>query len=353
MGGRIFTQTVGEIEQFLPEGEIVKASLKIIATKNLPSSENRDDDATAVGAGWLVITVSPSGGARLHIVMSSEDASFDAEEVWLQQASGCLCCQKRNRQVRARYASSHAQSLQVTTLNYLFSPSSHLVDSSDLEVHFGTRVAATAPKRIQRYPSSVRTQSGCLWPTKQGMWQKEVAFHHDLQKMMEKSLISVNDQAAYKFPDIEAVQDKEERCQRTAKHQVVAFQYVSPGGTLEHFEAWTSPEEPVVKVMKFAMSLSLLCIEVAPPEHIDHPQHGGISSLLGTPAVKSGRKSLKFLKQSTSRRQLPSFDTKRLCHCIFVLVLLGIILYVVFAIVLPKLHFDSALKMSHNNSTLI
>merc|ERR1719163_2183073 len=55
--GRTFAETVNEIEHFLPAGETIKA--------------------------------------RLHIVMSTEDAKFDADEVWLQQTSGCLCCKKR------------------------------------------------------------------------------------------------------------------------------------------------------------------------------------------------------------------------------------------------------------------
>merc|ERR1711988_44443 len=108
------------------------------------------------------------------------------------------------------------------------------------------------------------------------------------------------------------------------------------------------------KVMKFAMSLSLLCTEVAPPEHIDHANHGGISSLLGTPKVTSGRKPLKLFKQAPAKRQLPALDRKRVCHCLFALLLLGFALYVVFAMVLPRLQFGKALQVSHfNNSTMI
>jgi len=86
--GRTFAETVNHVESFLPEGETIRSSLKIIAT-------TQECDATAVGDGWLIITVTPGGSARLHIVMSSEDAKFDAEEVWLQQTSGCLCCKKK------------------------------------------------------------------------------------------------------------------------------------------------------------------------------------------------------------------------------------------------------------------
>lgn len=351
--GRTFAETVDEIEQFLPEGETIKATLKIVAVRNLPSKLSEDAE-TAVGRGWLAITVSPDGNARLHIAMSTEDAKFDAEEVWLQQTSGCLCCQKRNRQVRARYASSHTQSLQVTTLNCLFSPSSHLVDTSDLEVYFGTQAVQKVAKPIQRHPSGVRTQSGCLWPTKQGMWQKEVAFQHDLQKMMEKSLISVNDQASYKFPDIDAVQDKEERCQRIAKHQLVSFQYVAAEGTLETFEAWTSQDESMVKVMRFALSLSLLCTEVAPPDHIDHSHGEGLLSFPGVAKVGSAKKPLKLFKPSPHRRRMPSLDKKRSVQCLCSTVLLGIILYVVFAVVLPRLQVNRTIGLTRfNNSTMI
>merc|ERR1712107_31471 len=176
---------------------------------------------------------------------------------------------------------------------------------------------------------------------KQGLWQKEVAFQQDLQKMMEKSLISVKDQASYKFPDIEAVQDKEERFQRTSKHGLVTFQYVSPSGTLEDFEAWASQEEPLIKVMKFAMSLSLLCSEIAPPEHVEH-SNGGLPALLG-PQVKSGRKTLKLLKPSVKRRLPISFDKKRCCQCLFIL-LLVFVLYALFAVVLPRLSRSSSIN---------
>lgn len=354
--GRAFVDTVNdEIEQFLPTGEIVKASLKIIATRNLPTNE--DQHIATVGSGWLVITTSEDGVARLHIVMSTEDAKFDAEEVWLQQTSGCLCCKKRNRQVRAHYGSAHSQSLQVTTLNCLFSPTSHLVDSSDLDVYFGNGAKPKPMQPIQRLPSGTRTESGCLWPMKQGMWQKEVAFQLDLHKMLEKSLISVNDQASYKFPDIEAVEDREERCQRTTRHQVVAFQYVSPDNTLEDFEAWASLEEPLVKVMKFAMSLSLLCTEIAPPEHVQHSS-GGLASLLGAPPVRPGRKALHALRPSASRRHLPiSLDRKRLCHGLTSLIVLGVVMYIIFAFVLPRLRLGTNLhagsSRDFNNSTLI
>jgi len=346
--GRTFAETVNNVEAFLPEGETIKSSLKVVAIKNLPTLEH---DETAVGDGWLVITESPGCNVRLHILMSTEDAKFDAEEVWLQQRSGCLCCKKRNRQVRARYASSHSQSLQVTTLNCLFSPSSHLVDSSDLEVYFGNQTKPT-PKPIQRLPSGVRRkESHCLSSLKQGLWQKEVAFKHDLEKMMEKSLTSVNDQASYKFPDIEAVQDKEERFQRTTKHQLVHFQYVSPSGALEDFEAWASQEEPLEKVMKFAMSLGLLCSEIAPPEHVEHAVAGGITSLLGGQQTKSARRPLKLLNPST-RRQLPaSVEKKRLCQCLFILTLLAFILYAIFAIVVPRVH--NALQTDRTNTLQI
>merc|ERR1712107_510339 len=176
---------------------------------------------------------------------------------------------------------------------------------------------------------------------KQGLWQKEVAFQQDLQKMMEKSLISVKDQASYKFPDIEAVQDKEERFQRTSKHQLVTFQYVSPSGTLQDFEAWASHEEPLIKVMKFAMSLSLLCSEIAPPEHVEH-SNGGLPALLG-PQVESGRKTLKLLKPSVKRRLPISFDKKRCCQCLFIL-LLVFVLYALFAVVLPRLSRSSSIN---------
>lgn len=353
--GCAFADTVNEIEQFLPTGQSIKNSLKIIATRNLPSGEQH---ATAVGSGWLVITVAEDGSARLHILMSTEDASFDAEEVWLQQTSGCFCCPTRKRQVRARYGSSHSQSLQVTTLNCLFSPSSHLVDSSDLDVYFGDGSKPKPQQAIRRLPSGTRTETGCLWPTKQGMWKKEVSFQQDLQKMLEKSLVSVNDQVAYKFPDIESVEDREERCQRTSRHRVVTFQYVSPESVLEDFEAWASPEESLLKVMKFAMSLSLLCTEISPPEHVDRPS-GGIGSFLGVPSPTPGRKALQALKPSGSRRSWPtvSCDKRRVCHGVASLLVLGIVLYIIFAVVMPRLRLASGIpevaSAHSNNSTLI
>merc|ERR1712203_1081412 len=280
----------------------------------------------------------------------------DAEEVWLQQTSGCLCCKRRNRQVRAHYGSSHSQLMQVTTLNCLFSPSSHLVDSSDLDVYFGDGAKPKSSQPIRRLPSGTRTESGCLWPLKQGMWQKEVAFQHDLEKMLEKSLVSVNDQASYKFPDIETVQDREERRQRTTRHRVVAFQYVSPDSVLEDFEAWASSEEPLAKVLKFGMSLSLLCTEIAPPEHVERAS-GGIGSLLGAPPARSGMKTLQALKPSGSRRSWTiSCNKRRLCHCVASLVVLGIALYIFFTFVLPRLRLATNLDVGSsgrsNNSTL-
>merc|ERR1712232_454628 len=104
------------------------------------------------------------------------------------------------------------------------------------------------------------------------------------------------------------------------------------------------------------MSLSLLCSEIAPPEHVEHST-GGIGSLLGAPQV-SGRKPLKLLKPAATRRQLPiSVDKKRLCHCLFILILLALVLYAIFAIVLPRLNnLNSALQIDAghtNNSTMI
>merc|ERR1712150_50453 len=309
-----------------------------------------------VGSGWLVIALTENGNAHLHIVMSTEDAKFDADEVWLQQTSGCLCCKKRNRQVKARYGSSHSQSLQVTTLNCLFSPSSHLVDSSELDVYFGQAKPATVPA-VQRHPSGFRTETGsCLGSSKQGKWQKEVAFQHDLQKMMEKSLMSVNDQASYKFPDIEAVQDREERCQRISKYQMVTFQYVSPGGTLEDFQAWASSEESLVNVMTFSMALSVVCTEIAPPANVERAS-SGIASLLGAPQTKIGKMPLKSFKPSGGKsKQLISLDKQRLCRGLGVLIFIGIALCIVFALVLPRTRLNNALNSGmngySNNSSL-
>merc|ERR1712048_209492 len=233
----------------------------------------------------MVITTTERSDARLHIIMSTEGAKFDAEEVWLQQTSGCLCCKRRNRQVRAHYGSSHSQELQVTILNSLFSPSSYFVDSSDLDVYFGNGAKPKFSEPVQRLPSGVRTESGCLWPLKQGNWHKEIAFQHNLQKMLEKSLVSVNEQASYKFPDIDTVQDREERSQHTTRHRVITFQYVSADRVLEDFEAWASSDEPLVKVMKFGMSLSLLCNAIAPPDNVE-PGSGGIASFLGVAPLR-------------------------------------------------------------------
>merc|ERR1712107_247865 len=116
------------------------------------------------------------------------------------------------------------------------------------------------------------------------------------------------------------------------------------GGTLEDFEAWASQEEPLIKVMKFAMSLSLLCSQIAPPEHVEHSNGGGLPSLLGAPQVKSGRKALKLLKPSVKRRLPISFVKKRCCQCLFILVLLVFVLYALFAVVLPRLSRSSSIN---------
>lgn len=278
-----FSTTVKNSSEFeslvLGKGEVVKASISCVAIRGMPACGGHEE---FMGDGLLVLS-ELDGMNRLHFAMYESTAEFDAEEVWTEQVSGWCCCKKYSHTVFADYQCVRSQALTFTTLpigNNIFDVYGSMVDTSKLNVYFGGDSKKPSNSCCKgcctacclccqckcRDCFSILCGMCCKKHQKsEGAWAKRTAMKPVLQRMLEHNTSS-EESATYQFPKIEAISDKEKHTGSLEKVHVINFKVLSADGErINPCVVFASPDEPALKVAKFAAALGSLTSKQGAP----------------------------------------------------------------------------------------
>jgi hypothetical protein len=278
-----FSTTVKNNSEFeslvLGKGEVVKASISCVAIRGMPACGGHEE---FMGEGLLVLS-ELDGMNRLHFAMYESTAEFDAEEVWKEQVSGWCCCKKYSHTVFADYQCVRSQALTFTTLpitNNIFDVYGSMVDTSKLSVYFG----GDSKKPEKSCCKGCCSACSLCWQCRcrdcccilygmccpkheknEGAWAKRTFMKPVLQRMLEHHTSSEED-ATYRFPKIEAISDKEKHTGSLEKVHIINFKVLSSDAThMNPCVVFASPDEPALKVAKFAAALGSLTSKQGAP----------------------------------------------------------------------------------------
>lgn len=123
------------------------------------------------------------------------------------------------------------------------------------------------------------------------MWQKQTSMQPVLQQMLGTTTTST-ETSTYKFPGLESIINKEDRNSKLEKVHVINFRVLSTDRRrLEPCMVWASPEEPALKVAKFAASLGSLTPTQGAPSQESMPTSvgRGVSMSMGMGMGLSGK----------------------------------------------------------------